>query len=158
MIEFPSTPAPCLRGACGPGGRQRQRRGRRLIIWAKLPDGKLQETPRGGTPEKVGRTEEQIGPIEKDHQDLRRAPSQELPFKARLDRCDDTNTFDEGWAMCSGRFPRLKLFAGVLATDGRSGLFWNQATEDRLQDEGIVEKHLEVDEAEGEEEDEDEDD
>eukprot|EP00912_Choanoflagellata_sp_UC4_P000503 UC4_evm1s315 len=55
MIEFPSTPAPCLRGACGPGGRQRQRRGRRLIIWAKLPDGKLQETPRGGTPEKVGR-------------------------------------------------------------------------------------------------------
>ena len=129
----------------------------------------------------AGWAEEQIDSIEGGHRGLRRALLQGPAFKARLEECDGANTlFDEGWAICNGRFPNLKLFAGALAT-----VFPNTATVEadfpgvKLQKtdhrtsltdfslegclhakqydilRGIVEKHLSADGSESEEEDED---
>jgi hypothetical protein len=72
----------------------------------------------------AGWTTQEVEQIEEDHRGLRVAASSEAHFKEMLDECTDEKTeFDEGWALCKGRFCRLKLFAGGLAS-----MFPNTAT------------------------------
>ena len=62
--------------------------------------------------------------LEQDHRGLLVAAKHEIHFKEMLGKCTNAKTgFDEGWALCQGRFSRLKLFAGGLAS-----MFPNTAT------------------------------
>jgi hypothetical protein len=74
--------------------------------------------------EKAGWTTQQIDQIEEDHRELRRVANSEAHFKELLGRCSDVKTgFMEGCALCQGRFDKLQLFAGGLAS-----MFPNTAT------------------------------
>ena len=67
--------------------------------------------------QKAGWTTEQIDQIEEDHRELRRASTSEANFKEMFGRCSDVKTgFMEGWELCQGRFDKLQLFAGGLAS------------------------------------------
>ena len=72
----------------------------------------------------AGWTTEQIDQIEEDHRELRRAANSDVRFKELLGGCSDAKTgFMEGWTLCQGRFDKLQLFAGGLAS-----MFPNTAT------------------------------
>ena len=77
-----------------------------------------------GRLQNAGWTEEDMEQISTDHQNLRVAYTSERQFKVALDQCTDAETgFEKGWALCNGRFEKLKLFAGGLAS-----MFPNTAT------------------------------
>ena len=74
--------------------------------------------------QRAGWAQVQIDQVEQDHRDLLSAYRGEPVFTNALNNCSDASTgFNDGWALCQGRFDYLRKFVGGLAT-----MFPNTAT------------------------------
>jgi len=72
----------------------------------------------------VGWTVEDINEIAEEHRELKCVAHEETHLRTLLEKCSDEKTsFEEGWALCGGAYPKLQLFVGGLAS-----MFPNTAT------------------------------